>query len=48
MFIDYSRKITVYCLQSKDEIAEYTLGYIRKCIVRVERETDRKVKSEKI
>lgn len=37
---DYSRKVTVYCLRSKDEVVEY----VRKYIARVERETDRKIK----
>lgn len=37
---DYSRKVTVHCLQSKDEVAEY----VRKYIARVERETDKRVK----
>lgn len=37
---DYSRKVTVYCLRSKDEVVEY----VRKYIARIERETDRKVK----
>lgn len=37
---DYSRKVTVYCLHSKDEVVEY----VRKYVARVERETDRKIK----
>jgi len=37
---DYSRKVTVYCLQSKDEVVEY----VRKYIAKVERETEKKVK----
>ena len=36
----YSRKITVYSLKNKNEVAEY----IRKYIARVEKESDRKVK----
>lgn len=37
---DYSRKVIVYCLYSKDEVTKY----VQKYIARVERETDRKVK----
>lgn len=37
---DYTRKVTVYCLKSKDEVVEY----VRKYIARVERETDKKIK----
>jgi len=40
---DYSRKVTVYCLQSKDEVIEYVRN-IRKYTARVKRETKRKVK----
>lgn len=36
---DYSRKVTVFCLHSKNNVTEY----VRKYIARVERETDRKV-----
>lgn len=37
---DYSKKVTVYCLHSKDEVTKY----VQKYIAMVERETDRKVK----
>lgn len=37
---DYSRKTTIYCLKSKDEVS----GFVQKYITRVEREMNRKVK----
>lgn len=37
---DYSRKTVVFCLKSKDEVADY----MRRYIARVERESDRKLK----